>query len=276
VPLKRMPKRRADLFDDRSPRVGSSLEGIRSGDGTQAKWNKNEQKRILRRGNCWSELVGARSPPPIHLFGVVTRESAELVWAATFWADLALRDSGGESSAWPTTTVAVRHDRHQASVRPRWRSQFVPLLWLRGPKSRCILFKVVSLLRLSLLLLAPPLIACSAPDPDSRPLALGELYQGFENTSGSIAPPDNYYLKFIDDETVLNTGSAQSPDEVRGWFHRGHPDVNSEDYELSGNTVTINYNLASTYLGTIDGDRIFFNVTVQFGTPYIRNFVLVK
>jgi hypothetical protein len=70
--------------------------------------------------------------------------------------------------------------------------------------------------------------------------------------------------------------SAQSPDEVRGWFHRGHPDVNSDDYELSGNTVTINYNLASTYIGTIDGDRIFFDVTVQAGTPYIRNYVLVK
>jgi hypothetical protein len=135
---------------------------------------------------------------------------------------------------------------------------------------------MASRLRLSLLLLALPLPACSAPDPDSGPLALGELYQGFENTSGGNTPPDNYYLKFVDDETVLNTVSAQSPDEVRGWFHRGHPDVNSDDYELSGNTVTINYNLASTYLGTIDGERIFFNVTVQFGTSYDRNFVLVK
>jgi hypothetical protein len=63
---------------------------------------------------------------------------------------------------------------------------------------------------------------------------------------------------------------------VRVWFRRGEPNVNSEDYELDGNTITINYNLASTFLGTIDGERIFFDVTLADGGTYNRNFTLVK
>ena len=75
---------------------------------------------------------------------------------------------------------------------------------------------------------------------------------------------------------MLNTSSAQSPDEVRGWFRRGGPNVNSADYELSGNSVTINYNVTSTFAGMIDGDHIFFTVKVWDGSTYTRNFVLVK
>lgn len=120
------------------------------------------------------------------------------------------------------------------------------------------------------------LSACLSRHEESGPLALGELYRGFEDTSGSGAPATDYYLKFIDDETVLNTASSQSPEEVRTWFERGEPNVNSEDYELDGNTITINYGLASTFEGTIDGDRILFNVTTATGSTYTRNFLLVK
>ncbi len=130
-------------------------------------------------------------------------------------------------------------------------------------------------LRSSLLLFTSMLGACSSSE-DSGPLQLGALYRGFADTTGSSTPASNYYLKFVDDETVLNTESSQSPAEVRAWFHRGEPNVNSEDYELNGNTVTINYGLASTFEGTIEGDSILFNVTLQTGSTYIRNFALVK
>lgn len=128
----------------------------------------------------------------------------------------------------------------------------------------------------SLLLLLTALLGACSSSEDSGPLHLGELYQGFADTSGGSTPASNYYLKFIDDDTVLNTESPQSPAEVRTWFRRGEPNVNSEDYELDGNTITINYDLASTFEGTIDGDRILFNVTLATGSTYRRDFALVK
>ena len=63
---------------------------------------------------------------------------------------------------------------------------------------------------------------------------------------------------------------------MRTWFKRGEPNVGSEDYELDGNVVTINYGLASTFHGTVDGDRILFEVTLADSSKYQRNFALLK
>lgn len=136
---------------------------------------------------------------------------------------------------------------------------------------------MATLLRLSAVLtvVACLLPACSS-SADSGPLALGELYQGYEDTSGGSTPASTYYFKFVDDDTVLNTQSDQTPAQVRAWFNRGQPNVNSDDYDLEGNMVTINYGLASTFRGTIDGERILFHVTLADGSTYERNVALVK
>lgn len=130
-------------------------------------------------------------------------------------------------------------------------------------------------LRLSILPLLC-LAACSSPSEDSGPLKIGELYRCFENTHEDSTPADNYYMRFTDNDTVLNTVSAQSPAEVRAWFRKGQENVNSEKYDLDGNEVTINYDLGATYDGAIEGDRIFFNVTLIGGAPYKRNYQVVK
>ncbi|HVY25462.1 MAG TPA: hypothetical protein VHB79_02880 [Polyangiaceae bacterium] len=124
--------------------------------------------------------------------------------------------------------------------------------------------------------MAGVLLGCGS-EGEPGPIVVGGLYQGFENTSGGSTPPEQYYLKFSDERTVLNTVSADPPDMVRTWFNRGHENVNSEKYELDGNHVVINYDLGSTYDGTIDGDRIFFKVT-SLGTPpmYVRSFKLLR
>jgi hypothetical protein len=120
------------------------------------------------------------------------------------------------------------------------------------------------------------LCGCSDPE-ESGPLELGALYQGFENTSGGSTPANNYYLRFIDGDTVLNTVSADSPEKIRTWFEKGAANVNSEDYELDGNTIRIVYNIASQYDGTIEGDRISFRVTTTGEPPmYERHFVLLR
>jgi hypothetical protein len=133
-----------------------------------------------------------------------------------------------------------------------------------------------SLRKLARCLLLVSSWGCAGPE-DSGPLELGALYQGFENTSGGTTPANNYYLKFVDDETVLNTVSADSPDQIRTWFKKGSPNVNSEDYRRDGDTIRIVYNIASQYDGTIQGDRIFFSVTTTGDPPtYERNFVLLR
>lgn len=119
-------------------------------------------------------------------------------------------------------------------------------------------------------------LGCCGP-ADSDPLVLGALYQGFENTSGGTTPANNYYLMFIDGETVLNTVSADSPEQVRSWFKKGSPNVNSEDYDRDGNTIRIVYNAASQFDGTIEGERIFFSVTSSGDPPkYERSFALLR
>jgi hypothetical protein len=127
----------------------------------------------------------------------------------------------------------------------------------------------------ALLLLSPLLDGCSSSE-SAGPLAFGELYQGYEDTSGGTTPASNHYMKFVDEGTVLNTYSDQPPEQVRVWFERGEPNVNSEDYELYGNVVTIVYGLASTYRGSIQGERILFDVTLLEGGTYKRNFVLLR
>ncbi len=133
------------------------------------------------------------------------------------------------------------------------------------------------MLRLSaLLMLTGSLLAGCSSSADSSPLALGELYQGYEDTSGGTTPASSYYLKFVDEGTVLNTQSEQTPEQVRAWFRRGATNVNSEDYELDGNVVTINYGLASTFRGTVEADRVLFEVTLADSSKYQRNFALSK
>ncbi len=133
---------------------------------------------------------------------------------------------------------------------------------------------MTSLRKLVLLIAAGSSAACSG-ETDPGPLRIGALYQAFENGSDTQIPADNYYLRFVDERTVLNTVSDDPPEEIRTWLREGAGAmVNSERYTLDGNTVVITYNLTSEYRGLIDGDEIFFTVTVPGGNPaqFERNY----
>lgn len=128
------------------------------------------------------------------------------------------------------------------------------------------------------LLLAFALLACSSNSGDAGPLAFHQLYQCYENGKDIGIAADNYYLKFIDSKTVLNTVSDETPAQIQSWFVRGNANVNAADYRFEGGQLIIDYDL-STYEGSVAGDDLSFVVTSYTGAQFEtfpRNYRLLK
>lgn len=126
--------------------------------------------------------------------------------------------------------------------------------------------------------LAFALLACSSKGENAGPLALNRLYQCYENGKDIGIEASNYYLKFINTETVLNTVSDETPAQIQSWFVRGNANVNSADYWFEGDKLFIDYGL-STYEGTVTGNDLSFTVMSYTGATietFPRNYRLLE
>jgi hypothetical protein len=67
------------------------------------------------------------------------------------------------------------------------------------------------------------------------------------------AEEDDYYLylRFFDDGTVLSASSNGQPEEVIGWFQKGHPFVSAGAYAVDGRDITFS---AANPNGVVDYD----------------------
>lgn len=127
-------------------------------------------------------------------------------------------------------------------------------------------------------LFAFTLFACSSNSENAGPLAFNQLYQCYENGKDIGIAANNYYLKFIDRKTALNTVSDEAPAQIQSWFVRGNANVNSADYRFEGDKLIIDYDL-STYEGSVAGGDLSFIVTFYSGTAFetfSRNYRLLE
>jgi hypothetical protein len=76
------------------------------------------------------------------------------------------------------------------------------------------------------------------------------------------AAEDDYflYVRFFDDGTVITASSDGKPDEVIGWFQKGHPYVSTGAYSINGDEIA--FSAASPtgvvdYTGQLEGQTLF-------------------
>jgi hypothetical protein len=68
------------------------------------------------------------------------------------------------------------------------------------------------------------------------------------------------YVRFFEDGTVITASSDGKPEEVIGWFQKGHPYVSTGAYSLSGDEIAFSAASATgvvDYSGQINGLTLF-------------------